>query len=371
MPPLPSPLLPPGSVSGEVITQAVTTDEDAIRTFLDSYKRKSGHTVRSYEKELKRYLLWLRATYGMHPSLIPQAVEQDANSYIDFLAKPRTFDAKFLAANGWKHQPFRKPLAEESMRHAIVALNKMYEAFRRFRSLNNQPYCLFNPFTMAHDAHRTPPNLDDIEEALSVGELEAVFSAVESLPRESATNIKHYHRARWVMHLLYWALLRREEAVTIKMGSFQPTTDGWVLKLIGKGRIAAKILVPNTLLEELKVYRTSLGLPPLPSAGEDRPAILSVRSNTKGITDQALYLLCKELFSRAADMLAVTDEAGAQRLRMATPHWMRHTGISHYLEAGADPRYVQAQARHSSLKVTATYDHKEQRAWRANLERLG
>lgn len=368
---LPSPLPPAEAITGEIITKAVTTDDDALRIFLESYKRKSPHTVRSYAKELYRYLLWLRATYGMQPSLIPLAVEQDANSYIDFLANPRTLDPEFLAANGWKHQPFRKPLAKESARHAIGAINKMYEAFRRFRSANNQPYCLFNPFTMAYDAHKAPNHLDDIEEALTKAELDAVFAAVESLPRESTVDVKHYHRSRWVINLLYWALLRREEAVTIKMGSFQPGPDGWFLRLVGKGSIAAKIVVPSILLDELKIYRQSLGLSPLPSPGETLPAILSVRSANKGITDQALYLLCKELFKRAASIMEINDEAGAARLRMATPHWMRHTGISHYLEAGADPRYVQAQARHSSLKVTATYDHKEQRAWRTNLERLG
>jgi hypothetical protein len=38
------------------------------------------------------------------------------------------------------------------------------------------------------------------------------------------------------------------------------------------------------------------------------------------------------------------------------------------MEADVDPRYVQAQARHSSLKVTAVYDHKKRRAWRGALE---
>jgi site-specific recombinase XerD len=43
---------------------------------------------------------------------------------------------------------------------------------------------------------------------------------------------------------------------------------------------------------------------------------------------------------------------------------MRHTGVSHSMEMGVDPRYVQAQARHSSLNITARYDHKKRQAWR-------
>ena len=34
------------------------------------------------------------------------------------------------------------------------------------------------------------------------------------------------------------------------------------------------------------------------------------------------------------------------------------------MEMGVDPRYVQAQARHSSLHITARYDHKKRQAWR-------
>jgi site-specific recombinase XerD len=80
------------------------------------------------------------------------------------------------------------------------------------------------------------------------------------------------------------------------------------------------------------------------------------------------------IFDQAANRMETDDPAAAaaaaSRLRQATPHWMRHTGVTHAMESGASPRYVQAQARHSSLNVTAKYDHQVRRAWRADLERM-
>lgn len=354
----------------EVLSGDVADDEDAIRIFLDSYSRKSAHTVRSYEKECYRFLLWLKASRDPSPALLPAVTVKDINSYLDFLANPRPFTESFLKTHGWAHQPFRKALASESMKHCITVLHKMFSALREMRAAGNMPYCLFNPLKLAHDGISGSDQDEEIEEALTPEEWGAVQAVVEDLPRDTERGLKHYHRARWVMQLLYRAFLRRDEAAKLKMGSFEASPDGWNIRLIGKGEKKAKIVATNKLIEELKSYRLSLGLPALPSPGETRPAILSITGKDKGFGNQAIYLLCKVIFEKAADRLGSTDPAAASRLRQATPHWMRHTGVTHALEAGANPRYVQAQARHSSLNVTAKYDHKARKAWRVDLERM-
>jgi site-specific recombinase XerD len=361
----------PGSTvpSVEVLRGDVADDEHAIRIFLDSYGRRSAHTVRSYEKECRRFLLWLFATRDPRPALLPDVTVSDINNYLAFLSNPRPFAEHFLKAHGWEHQPFRGPLATESVKHCITVLHKMFDALRNLRASANQPYCLFNPVVLAHGGIAGTSQEDEIEEALTPEEWAAVQAAVENLPRESIRDVKHYHRSRWLTQLLYRTWLRRSEASRLKMGSFEPSADGWNIRLTGKGAKKAKIVATTKLMAELKIYRTSLGLPPLPSPGESRPAVLAVTGRDKGITDQAIYLLCKVIFQKAADLIEGDNPQGAQRLRLATPHWMRHTGVTHALEAGAHMRYVQAQARHSNLSVTARYDHKERKAWRMDLER--
>ncbi|MFC7462047.1 tyrosine-type recombinase/integrase [Hydrogenophaga defluvii] len=354
----------------EVLSRDVTDDLTAIKVFLDGYARKSAHTQRSYEKECFRFLLWLRATRPSSHALLPQAAVQDVNDYLAFLAEPRAFSAEFLSANGWKHQPFRKALGPESVKHCLAVLHMLFAAMREMRSTGNEPYCKFNPVNLAHQGEGVSGEDDEIEEALTEKEWDAVQSAIEALPRDKPRDLKHYHRARWVMQLLYRAFLRREEAAALTMGSFQASPEGWNISLVGKGKKKAKIIATEKLMGELRVYRASLGLPPVPSPGESAPAIQAVTGKAKGVTAQAIYLICKTIFTQAADLVEASDTVAAARLRQASPHWMRHTGVSHSMESGIDPRYVQAQARHSSLNVTARYDHKRRQAWRKAFEEI-
>lgn len=354
----------------EIVSGEVADDQHAIRVFLDTYVRKSPHTMRSHTKECHRFLLWLKATRNPGPALLPAVTVEDINNYLAFLAHPRPFTDTFLKAYGWHHQPFRKPLAKESVNHCITVLHKMFAALRELRAARNQPYCRFNPVVLAHEGIAGTSEDEEIEEALTPEEWEAVQAAIEDLPRETEREVKHYHRARWVFQLLYRAFLRRDEAARLTMTSFEASRDGWNIRLIGKGDKKATIVAPNKLIAELKIYRESLGLPPLPAPGELRPAVMAVTGTDKEVTAQAIYLLCKEIFKKAANRIEATDPNAASRLRQATPHWMRHTGVTHAMESGASPRYVQAQARHSSLNVTAKYDHQARKAWRINLERM-
>lgn len=357
-----------GDTSLALISRYVTDDETAIREYLAIYKKMSPHTVRSYEKECRRFLLWLRARRYPSPAMFPDVVQADINEYLAFLENPLPFDMDFLRSQGWDHQPFRKPHSKESLQHCLTILNSMFLAMREFRRSVDQPYCMFNPVHLAHKAGKKTQIEEEIDEALTDEEWLAVQEAIEQLPRSTEREVKHYHRARWITQLLYRAYLRREEASLLTMGSFKSTRDGWVIKLVGKGDKPATIVATDKLMQELQLYRTSLGLSPLPSLEEELPAIMAVTGKDKGVTAQAIYLVCKVIFEAAADLIAPKDLNAARRLKMASPHWMRHTGVSHSMEAGVNPRYVQAQARHSSLKITARYDHKKKRAWRKELE---
>lgn len=352
----------------EIVEAKLVNDEYAIKVFLDVYKNTSAHTVRSYKKECLRFLLWLHTRYPAQPFLLPNVTNEDISDYLDFLGNPAPFSADFLKAHGWKHQPFRKALDPESRKHCVTVLNKMFTTLRNIRATGNQPYCLFNPVADAAKINRRNKSPDEEYQSLTPEEWQTILDTIEDLPRENDRDIKHYHRARWIMQLLYRAFLRRDEAASLRMSDFKPSPDGWFLSFIGKGNKPAKIIATSKLMEELGIYRRSLGLPSMPVFGEDNPAIMAVTGGSKGVSDQAIYLICKTIFGMASDRMASVDSAASARLAQATPHWMRHTGITHTMESGVHPRYVQAQARHSSLNVTAAYDHKEQRAWRKAFE---
>ena len=363
-------LLPRTSTDVVVMDGDVIDDAHAIEIFLGGYSRHSEHTVRAYESETKRFLLWIKSSRQPSPTLLPLVSVDDVNKYLDFLQNPRPFHEDFLKKHGYNHQPFKGPLSSGSVKQKITILHSFFHAMRNLRGAGNQPYCLFNPVVLAHEGSRNQAQ-EEMEEALSPEEMQAVFAAIEDLPRETARDMAHYHRARWIFEFLQHTYMRREEAVTLKMSAFEPSPDGWTIRVHGKGGKNSKIICTEALLAELKVYRESLGLTAIPAVGESRPVIMAVTGKDKSVTAQALYLVCKVIFEMAAARLEASNQHSAARLRKASPHWMRHTGISSAMERGVSPRYVQAQARHSSLTTTSRYDHKDRKAWRQELEGKG
>lgn len=352
-------------------TEIVEVDSDrfAMETWLRSYSQRSPHTARSFRKEAERFLLWLDAMKGPNTRHLPAVGIEEVNAYIDFLVAPRRFTQELLAQHGRTTQPFKGPLERSSMRQAIVILHRMFEALRNVRGPNGLAFIQFNPWVLARGLV-VEDNADEVEEALTEEEWQAVLSVIDELPQRTHRELAHYHRTRWIFQLLYRAFLRREEAVDLRMAHFVNRSDGWALKVAGKGRKTRSIVATSRLMAELEVYRRSLGLPALPSAGENRPVILPIIGKEQPVSSQTVYLVCCSVFRDASLLMTEQGKDGpASRLMQATPHWLRHTGISHSLDQGTDPRYVQAQARHSSLKVTARYDHKNKRLWREQLER--
>jgi integrase/recombinase XerD len=354
----------PGSLV-QAEPEVVGADSDAIEAWLAIYELRSAHTVRAFRREAQRWLLWLDATLGPGDGMLARAGAREATAYVQFLAAPREFSAELLARHGWRDQPFRGPLTAASARQAVRILHAMYEAMREMPETG----IARNPWRLARKAAR-PAESDELGKALSASEWQAVLDAVDALPQTSDRDRAHHSRARWVMQLLYRGWLRREEACRLAMGDIQLRPDGWRMHVTGKGGRSAWLIVSARLLEELVRYRRSLGLPDLPVPGDPRPAIVPVIGEAGHVSPQLVYLMCKTLFGAAADRLQVSAPQSAARLRVASPHWLRHTGISHGMEAGADPRVVQQHARHASLTMTARYDHKEQRRAREQIDRL-
>lgn len=358
----------------------VIDDNDAARRFLQDVEAElSPHTYRSYARECLRFLLWLRATKGMLPRLLPELTGEDVRAYKLFLAAPTEFDWGFLEANGWTRQPFGqgsaegrdaviRPLLPSSIRLAITILNGWLDDLVHQVDEGGHPYIAINPITKRTKRRPRRTNVEIISaadnlaptsRALSRTDIQAAFAAIEHLPRETPRDVEHYHRCRWTLALLYRAFLRREEAARLTMNAFAVNGEIWELRVLGKGDKLALIACPQRLLQELMIYRRSLGLSALPTPEDGRPAIFAIGSEIRGVDVNQIYRIVRTVCELAAQRVEGEDPAAAHRLRAASPHWLRHAGISHALDDGVPARYVQSQARHASLTTTSRYDHKD------------
>jgi len=58
-----------------------------------------------------------------------------------------------------------------------------------------------------------------------------------------------------------------------------------------------------------------------------------------------------------AQQLETVHPAVAEKLKRASPHWMRHTHASHALRRGVALTTVRDNLRHASISTTSTYLH--------------
>ena len=109
------------------------------------------------------------------------------------------------------------------------------------------------------------------------------------------------------------------------------------------------------VLDALKRWRIFLGLPPLPSPGENEYLIPKIKGFGPISDTITIRRLIQKCFDLAAQKLRFDHELEeAQHLEAATVHWLRHTSISE--DVKTRPReHVRDDAGHASSATTDRY----------------
>jgi len=84
------------------------------------------------------------------------------------------------------------------------------------------------------------------------------------------------------------------------------------------------------------------------------------QDSTDGVTAARLWAVMKRFFAQVADIVQEQSPATADKLRRASPHWMRHTHATHALERGVDLTTVRDNLRHASVSTTSVYLHTDE-----------
>lgn len=366
-------------------------DFDAVSAWLSRYESRSAETFRAFKLEAERLMIWLAREKGYSPRNLSSVSNRDAANYIRFLLSEKSeyeFDADLLQIFDREKQPFDpSPLGLNSVSRARNALNRMFQGLRELRSPQG-PYLDLNPWhhirvknyaTKAHAGVSQKNPVAEIlapeERIISESQWHGCMLVIEQMPQDTPSQRAAYHRARWICALLYYSFMRRSEAANLLMGNFKEKRSGWWINIHqGKGGKARSVVANTHLMGELNRYRTFYGLPPYPLEDETIPAILPLKwspgKKAESLSSQVIYNTIKAVFELAANAVGAQTQQG-KKLSMVSPHWTRHTGITHALDKGADARMVQQQAGHDSLKTTAIYDHKERDGWAREMEKLG
>lgn len=337
------------------------TDVEAVALWLREFQ-SSSQTWRAYRKEAERLLLWLQR----RSEALSDVRRDTLDAYERFLTDPQPAalwqgPSRPRQAPQWR--PFRQPLSAASRRQALVILQGM------FAWLVEAGWLEHNPFRLMRDKRRRMDNRNErIERYIEKTLWQRFWAWLEVAPPPQAGDGAYYRwaRRRFLFGFSYLLAPRLGEIAQARMGDFIQCEGRWWWRVVGKGDKLAEVPVPPDMMKLLADWRMTLGMSPQPEPDDTTP-LLRALDGQRGVGDNQLYRLIRETFRAGYQALDDLPEAKRAPLQQATPHWLRHTALTHQAQAGVELRYLASTARHARLDTTARYLHAEAEEWHRQL----
>ena len=324
-------------------------DYEAVQAWLSLHE--AAATQRAYRKEAERLILWAVIERGCARS---SRSTEEAVAYRAFLRGPSprarwVGPARPRGSPEWR--PFVDGLSTRSTAYALSVLGAL------FRWLIEQRYVLANPFAGVKVRGARPAGLDTAR-MLTEGEWKLTRIVADGLEWSYGWEAPAAQRLRFLLDLAYGTGLRVSELVGACLGDVKVDAHGdtW-LHVVGKGAKVGKVVLPGSVRRALDQYLVQRALPVTPSMWNPATPLLARLDGEAGISPTRLWALMKRFFETAAGVVEDRSPALAEKLRRATPHWMRHTHATRALEGGADLTTVRDNLRHSSIATTSMYLH--------------
>jgi integrase/recombinase XerD len=278
-----------------------------LREYLDHLMVERGlseNTLRSYQRDLHRYLAYL---------------DGRGINRLDEVTEPVV--AEFLAVLR-AGEDGRSPLAASSAARTLVAAR----GFHRFAVRDGQLTA-----DVAHHVHPpTPPRR--LPKALPLDRVEALIDACRA---DDLLGV----RDRALLELLYSTGARISEAVGLDVDDVDLTDRSALVHGKGGKQRLVPMGRPSVAAVEAYLVRSRPGLA---HRGLGAPALFLNARGTR-LSRQSAW----QVLRNAAERAGVTEPV--------SPHTLRHSFATHLLEGGADVRVVQELLGHASVTTTQVY----------------
>ena len=318
----------------------VNSDLQAVQSWIQA-RAGSLATVRVYQREAHRLLLWLQ--YERAGTTLAQMGVADCSAFMAFLQNiPPRWISRARAAPGqpgWA--PFRGPLSHASCRKSITIIASLFAWLQSAQYLSANPWVLVNQLT-GDDPGKKMLDTKAFSEAAMAEILRFVDAQAPSPSRA---------RIRFTLQFVEAVGLRSAELLLARLGDLRMESEGWVMQVRGKGsknRIAA---VPGQALHALQEYLAVRGLGSIQEAPPTAPLLASSLDPMASVGYQALYEHVKGWLAKAvrASRLPANEQS---RLAGATTHWLRHTFGTRAIARQVPLDVIQAQMGHASIQTT-------------------
>ena len=341
-------------------------DYQAASEFIFSY-RGSPDTFSTYRREIEHMLHWC---WLVAKKSLKQLSREDIESYAEFARHPPESwigdknVPRFLEKGGERlPNPAWRPYVSDGGEYVCsqAGLQSLFSVLSSFFNFLIQENVLTaNPVSQIRQKSKFLRKHQSQGKIRRLSPLQWDY-VIEAAEQMAAAEPLVHERTLFIMNALFAMYLRISELVDTprwqpQMGHFQLDQEGnWWFITVGKGNKEREVSVSDAMLEALKRYRRSRGLPPLPSPGESSPLIHKTRGKGGiGSTRQIRGIVQKCFDTAAAKMRSEGFIEDSERLGDATVHWLRHTGISE--DVKHRPReHVRDDAGHGSSAITDRY----------------
>lgn len=354
-------------------------DLEAVQAYLSKF-RGQAHTLRAYQKELERLLLW--AIYKRHRPLSSLLVD-DCEIYKLFLAAP---DPEWIGprAKRWspRWKPFEGPLSPASQQHAVTVIRGFFGWLQDVRYLAGNPW-----IAVANPRKEKPIESMQIEKALPE-ELWSALSrqggyldqAIARLPGDQQAQMR---LGKAALLLIGHSGIRREEAVLAKRGRLKMVEGTGIplaeLAVLGKGLKWRTVFLPGAVIQalrdhwvdrgqdfdDLQSYADSHLLSPLIIPSTPQAVSKHLKEDSEqahGFAPGSLWrIVTKTLKAVAADGRIEMTNQEREILRHRATHALRHTFATVAVGQDVPLDVMQKLLGHASLDTTSIYVQAERK----------
>ena len=270
---------------------------DGFITYLHNVKKKSENTVLSYNRDLTKFIKYLRTN---KITSLDKVEEKDLEKYI-----------KELNDNGFK---------SATVSRNIASLKAFFHYLNNEGVLNNDPT----------KSLKSPKIEKKIPEILTTDE---VFALLEQPSGDSPKEI----RDKAMLELLYATGIRVSELINLEASDVNLKTSSILCRDGSKSRtIPYGKKAKDALTRYLEGAREAI-------VDNKESTILFANCSGQKMSRQGFWKLIKHYAKKAGIESDIT------------PHTLRHSFAAHLVENGADLRSVQEMLGHSDISTTQIY----------------
>jgi integrase/recombinase XerC len=272
-------------------------------------KNASEHTLRNYSLDLEAFKIFVEGEFKIAPTLALSVGEIDKRVI-------RSYLASLAAKNRSKRTVLRR----------LSTLRSFYQFLIKKRLIEHNP---LEEIDSPKLEKKIPPSL--------------TYAQVEHLFEQPDTSSYLGFRDRCIMELFYSSGLRISELIGLNRQDFDERNRR--LRVMGKGKKERVIPMTQTAAKWLRDYL------------EHPERHRAIDDHGPQVDEKAIFLnkWGNRLTVRSVDRKfeAYLKESGL--VGRITPHTIRHTIATHWLEKGMDLKTIQVLLGHSCLATTTIY----------------